>query len=391
MSSTLKLELDSALDEALDVEARNNEQVVAWVRLAVLGATNVVGLITHPTTVGINWWNGIQGRMMMSWLGVAVVFAALLRFRWKRRYSYLIPIFDGLALTAVLFNGRDVMISVGVEPAWTGAVSAACCALFMVVGAIRLRVGATLFAALGGLGIYIATMVPFTTPGHFTSTAAMFGLAGLLAWLTFVTRRLARARRTRGMLSRFLPESVVDAAHEDPLALLTQARNADVTVLFTDIRGFTAWSEKRTPQQVMKLLNDVQGGLAAEVARQGGTVDKFLGDGMLAFFEGPEHADRALAAAQGCLYTAERFPGLRIGAGLQSGEVVIGCLGQQRVEFTILGDTVNTASRLESMTKELGEELLAGQGVADRAETALRRVAEVRIRGRSQTMTVYSL
>jgi len=391
VSDQIKRELDSALDEALNVETHHNERVVSWVRLIVLTLTNVVGVLSHPKTVNINWWEGNQGRMMLAWLAAAVFIAVLLRVRWKRYYSFVIPTMDGLALAAVLSNGQAIMERSGQEAAWAGAAAAAGCALYMVVGAIRLRIGATLFAGLTGLGIYIATILPFTTSGHFTSTAAMLGLAGLLAWLTVMTQRLAKARRTRGMLSRFLPQSVVEAAHDDPLALLTQARNADVTVLFTDIRGFTAWSEKRSPENVMKMLNEVQGGLAAEVSRQGGTVDKFLGDGMLAFFEGAEHADRALAAAQGCLNSAERFAGLRIGAGLQSGEVVIGCLGQHRVEFTVLGDTVNTASRLESMTKDLDEELLAGQGVADRAQTRLRQVAEVPIRGRTGTMTVYSL
>ena len=389
MSDALKLELDVALDEALDSEARNNEKVVAWTRIIVLGLTNVVGLLTHETVAGMQWWEGMQGRMMLVWLAAGFGTLALLRVTWHRAFSYVIPLVDGLALLAVLVNGREVLMGT-VHPAWTAPVAAAVCALLMVVGAIRLRVGATVFSCIAGLGIYVAVMWPYTTPNHFTSTAAMVGLAGVVAWLTFITRKLARARRTRGMLSRFLPDSVVDAAHDDPLALLTQARSADVTVLFTDIRGFTTWSESRSPTEVMTMLNNVQGALAGEVARRGGTVDKFLGDGMLAFFEGPEHADRAVDTAVACIRVAGTFKDLKVGVGLQSGEVVIGCLGQQRLEFTVLGDTVNTASRLESMTKELGVPILAGDGVAKRSKRKLDLVAEVSIRGKAAKMQVYS-
>ena len=124
MSEALKLELDVALDEALDSEARNNEKVVAWTRIIVLGLTNVVGLLTHETMAGMQWWEGMQGRMMLAWLAVSFGILALLRVTWNRWFSYLIPLFDGLALLAVLFNGRAVLMETN-HPAWTSAVAAA--------------------------------------------------------------------------------------------------------------------------------------------------------------------------------------------------------------------------------------------------------------------------
>jgi class 3 adenylate cyclase len=164
----------------------------------------------------------------------------------------------------------------------------------------------------------------------------------------------------------------------------------------TDLRRFTALSESMEPAAVMELLSRVQGRLAEEVRRRGGTVDKFMGDGMLAVFGAPEaledHAGAALAAARE-MVEAVRGMGLALGVGVHTGPVVAGCLGSgARLEFTVLGDTVNTASRLQDLTKEVGAPLCASgdtvtaaggaerHGLLERGEIALRgRAAPVRV------------
>jgi adenylate cyclase len=142
-----------------------------------------------------------------------------------------------------------------------------------------------------------------------------------------------------------------------------------ITVCFTDIRDFTRLSESHPPEEVLRLLNLYFGRMCEIVAVHGGLVNKFLGDGMLIVFGAPAHqpddARRALAASREMLAEATRmsesgeFPGLRIGIGLHRGEAVVGNVGgAQRQEYTAIGDTVNTASRVQDLTKALGRPLL---------------------------------
>jgi class 3 adenylate cyclase len=139
----------------------------------------------------------------------------------------------------------------------------------------------------------------------------------------------------------------------------------EVTVLFIDIRDFTAFAERGSAAEVVRLLNDFYGLVVPVIARHGGHANKFVGDGLLAVFGAPaalpDHADRAVAAALELVRCVrERFGGeLRVGIGINSGPVVAGTIGGGgRVEFTVIGDPVNTASRVEAVTRETGDDIL---------------------------------
>jgi class 3 adenylate cyclase len=212
------------------------------------------------------------------------------------------------------------------------------------------------------------------------------------------------AERGRLLLRRFLPGALIDSAFSDPLQALGAPRSVEATVLVSDVRGFTALSETLAPTQVLELLNELQGALAGAVEDSGGVVDKFMGDGMLAVFgvhaAQPDHAQRAVQAAQRIraamvAYNAARPPGqqVKVGVGLHAGPLVAGLLGSgERLEFTVLGDTVNTASRVESLTKEHGVDLLlTGEVAAQLGATPLRALGEVTVRGRSQSLRLFTL
>lgn len=179
-----------------------------------------------------------------------------------------------------------------------------------------------------------------------------------------------RHQRVRALFARFVPEAVVDdvlvRADED---LRLGGERSTVTVMFCDLRGFTAFSESRPPELVIDVLNRYLSAMSDAILLHGGTLIGFLGDGIVAVFGAPieqaDHADRAVAAARamtcdaldtfnGWLREAEIGDGFRMGVGLNSGEVMAGNVGsERRLEYTVIGDVVNTASRLEAITKRM--------------------------------------
>ncbi len=188
--------------------------------------------------------------------------------------------------------------------------------------------------------------------------------------------RLAREEVARANYSRFMPEYVVKQLLNDPNSFKLGGVNQTVTILFADIRGFTAFAERETPEKVVKLLNRYFSLMSEIIFAHGGTLDKYIGDGLMAIFgapnASPEDAKNALKAAvtmQMQLGTLNRelesegFERISIGIGLHTGETVIGYIGSdRRSEYTAIGDTVNIASRLESNAK--GGQILVSEATA---------------------------
>jgi adenylate cyclase len=177
-----------------------------------------------------------------------------------------------------------------------------------------------------------------------------------------------------------------------------------VAVMFVDFRSFTAAARSRSPQEVVDRLDGAFAVLVEILDRHGGIVNKFLGDGFLALFgapfEAPEAAHHAVSAAREMLAAMDginrgsSWP-LRIGIGIHFGEVVAGNIGSpRRKEYTVIGDTVNFAARLEALNKEFGSQLLISAAVrdalGDRGNDAVS-LGEVAVRGYEQPMTVWQL
>lgn len=177
-----------------------------------------------------------------------------------------------------------------------------------------------------------------------------------------------------------------------------------VAVMFVDFRGFTAGAQSRTPQEVVDRLDGAFAVLVDILDRQGGIVNKFLGDGFLALFGAPleasDAAHRAVAAGREMLTAMDRINAqttwpLRIGIGIHFGEVVAGNIGSpRRKEYTVIGDTVNFASRLEALNKKFGSQLLISASVrealGDDGDDAVA-LGEVEVRGYEQPVPVFQL
>ncbi len=216
--------------------------------------------------------------------------------------------------------------------------------------------------------------------------------------------------RERANLARyFSPNVVEELSHNDEP--LKQVRNQTVAVLFVDIVGFTAFAAGRSPEEVIRTLRSFHGLMEREVFRHQGTLDKYLGDGLMATFGTPSSSGRdasnalACAAAMGEALAglnrereAAGDPPIRAGFGLHYGPVVLGDIGSSRLEFAVIGNTVNVASRLESLTRPLGVRLAVSADLIEQArgegcEAALLAGLEERgqqpIRGLEEPMTLW--
>jgi len=217
--------------------------------------------------------------------------------------------------------------------------------------------------------------------------------------------------RVRGTFARFLPETVVDEAMARSGGDLRLGGERLVgTVMFTDLRGFTTFAERTDAESVIDVLNRYLAEMGDAVLDHGGTLVGYLGDGILAAFGAPipmdDHADRAVDAAREMAdvrlpefnrwLTSEGIcDGFRMGIGLNSGPLMSGNVGsERRLEYTVIGDTVNTASRIEGLTKEASFPVL----VAEETRAALRAerddlvfVDEFDIRGRQSRIKLWGI
>ncbi len=224
--------------------------------------------------------------------------------------------------------------------------------------------------------------------------------------------RQALLERERGNLARYFSPNVVEelSQNDEPLK---QVRNQTIAVLFVDIVGFTSFAQSRSPEAVIRTLRAFHGLMEQEVFRHHGTLDKYLGDGLMATFGTPsssgKDAANALACARAMLTALERWNGereaegeeaIRAGFGLHYGPVVLGDIGANRLEFAVIGNTVNIASRLESLSRSFSVALVASDALVaaardqsgDAATTAdLEPRGEEAIRGISEPLCLWTL
>jgi adenylate cyclase len=193
----------------------------------------------------------------------------------------------------------------------------------------------------------------------------------------------------------------------DPARYTLEGQSRDMSVLFSDIRGFTDFSEKLPPAELAEVLNAYLTTMTAIVQEKRGTIDKYIGDAVMAVFGAPQATpDHALAACRGALAARrvlaqlnERFARdygrtLHMRIGINTGEMIVGNLGSERKRnYTVLGDAVNLASRLEGANKEFGTDILLGENTARAVagQLATRPLTRLRVKGKQSAVEVHEL
>jgi len=248
-----------------------------------------------------------------------------------------------------------------------------------------------------GHGRWVALVAP--------SAAAALATFGGVAWQYFVEGR--EKRKVTRLFGRYVSRDVFDHLMADPAVARLGGERRDMTVLFSDIRGFTSASERHDAEAIVQQLNEYFTAMVEVLFRHRGTLDKFVGDMVMGLFGAPvsdaEHADHAVDAAIDMLRTLNELnvrwardgrPRLDIGIGINSGEMIVGNIGSQEImSYTVIGDAVNLGARLESLNKDYGTRILIGEETKRRLTRSvrMRELGAVTVKGKTQPVTVFEV
>ena len=295
-------------------------------------------------------------------------------------------------------------------PAWSAWALTAVMGLGAGLIALSLAVWPALLTTLGGVLIYAVGLwmafkegwwIEAATPLTATAIAAFAGVT----WNYFVEGR--DKRRVTRLFGRYVPKAVFDQLQANPELAKLGGTRREMSVLFSDIRGFTAASEHAAPEAVVAQLNEYFSEMVRVLHAHNGTLDKFVGDMVMGLFgapvEDPNHAENAVNAglamvkALGDLnakWKAEGLQPFEIGIGINSGEMIAGNIGSESImSYTVIGDAVNLASRLESLNKDFGTRIIISDATRQRLSRSMdvKPLGDVTVKGRAQKVAIFAV
>jgi len=296
------------------------------------------------------------------------------------------------------------------KPAWTVGYEVVLLVVIAVAMALLLPLVSPLLAATGTLGITAVVMagtflawnnnliLPLASP--LLLILLMFMLH--MSYGFFIESR--GKRQLANLFGHYIPPELVDEMSASPEEYSLEGENRELTVLFSDVRGFTSISEGMDPKQLTQLMNALLTPMTRVIHKNRGTIDKYMGDAIMAFWGAPlansEHARHALYAALEMIKElkvmqaefAERgWPEVNIGIGLNTGDMNVGNMGSEfRMAYTVLGDAVNLGSRLEGLTKEYGVNIIVSETTRGAIpEFMFRELDLVRVKGKKEPVAIF--
>jgi len=420
--------LDPEIARAVFAETLRSERLRTRILFVVLSAILAIAMIAL-FFFGEDWFERMSGGRFRAWMPLALIVPFLL---YEAIVGFVVldqfiqrgiepPQIARYANAAIETTAPTVLIqflfAMTDSPAAFGAWPSLAYFLFIVAATLRLNFALPAFTGAVAALQYIAAAfwaLPLDrhatdlllTPQYHIGKGLVMIAAGIVAGLV--------AQRLRGQFIRLLEEirgrervTSVFGQHVSPAVaerLLTRGEDVGeqrtVCVMFLDIAGFTAQSQKRRPAEIVAFLNREFATMIEAIDRRGGIINKFLGDGFMAVFgaplDDPLAVGNAVSAARDILADIDRRGGggdwpLSVRIGIHAGPAVTGNVGSpRRREFTVIGDTVNLAARLEQINKELGSRLLVSEAVARAlgAEGAAAEIREVTIRGYDRPVRV---
>ena len=259
---------------------------------------------------------------------------------------------------------------------------------------LGIALGFTIMLSTGSLGYYLiqkSLLIDVTW-----SLISQF-IAGSSAFYLRFREQYKLRQQIKKQFEHYLDPRQVKLLQSTPSLLKLGGERKYCTFLFTDVRGFTSLSEKLEPEEVTKIMNKALTIQADAVKEYGGMVDKYIGDAMMAIFNAPidlkDHENKAILAAQKIQADMEQSNlGIDIGIGINSGFAIIGNMGSDtRFDYSAIGDAVNTAARLESATKDVGEDLIIGHNTKKSCNFKLELLKPIKVKGKKHSLAIYTI
>jgi len=266
------------------------------------------------------------------------------------------------------------------------------------------------FVLLIIVAVSMALLLPLVSP--LIAAASTLGFSAVIMAGTFVAwnNNLILFIESRGkrqlanLFGHYIPPELVDEMSESPEEFSLDGENREMTVLFSDVRGFTTISEGMDPKELTQLMNALLTPMTRVIHKNRGTIDKYMGDCIMSFWGAPladsEHARHALYAALEMMdelkimqedFKQRGWPAVNIGIGLNTGNMNVGNMGSEfRMAYTVLGDAVNLGSRLEGLTKEYGVNIIVSESTkAEISEFLFRELDLVRVKGKNEPVAIF--